>query len=33
MNHGLVRCISRQTYGIVSRVGKLDSETIKPLED
>jgi len=26
-------CISRQTYGIVSRVGKLDSETIKPLED
>ena len=26
-------CISRQTYGIVSRVGKIDSETIKPLED
>jgi glycosyltransferase involved in cell wall biosynthesis len=26
-------CISRQTYGIVSRVGKLESETIKPLED
>ena len=26
-------CISRQTYGIVSRVGNLDSETIKPLED
>ena len=26
-------CISKQTYGIVSRVGKIDSETIKPLED
>ena len=26
-------CISRQTYGIVNRVGKLNSETIKPLED
>ena len=26
-------CISRQTYGIVSRVGSIDSETIKPLED
>ena len=26
-------CISRQTYGIVSRVGNIDSETIKPLED
>ena len=26
-------CISRQTYGIVSRVGNLDSETIKPLEE
>ena len=26
-------CISRQTYGIVSRVGKIDSNTIKPLED
>ena len=26
-------CISRQTYGIVSRLGKIDSETIKPLED
>ena len=26
-------CISRQTYGIVSRVGKIDSDTIKPLED
>ena len=26
-------CISRQTYGIVSRVGGIDSETIKPLED
>ena len=26
-------CISRQTYGIVSRVGDIDSETIKPLED
>ena len=26
-------CISRQTYGIVSRVGKIDSETIKPLEE
>jgi len=26
-------CISRQTYGIVSRVGQIDSETIKPLED
>ena len=26
-------CISRQTYGIVSRVGKLESETIKTLED
>jgi glycosyltransferase involved in cell wall biosynthesis len=26
-------CISRQTYGIVNRVGKIDSETIKPLED
>ncbi len=26
-------CISRQTYGIVSRLGKLDSETITPLED
>ena len=26
-------CISRQTYGIVSRVGKLDSTTITPLED
>jgi glycosyltransferase involved in cell wall biosynthesis len=26
-------CISRQTYGIVNRVGKLESETIKPLED
>ena len=26
-------CISRQTYGIVSRVGKIDSETIQPLED
>jgi len=26
-------CISRQTYGIVSRVGKIESETIKPLED
>ena len=23
-------CISRQTYGIVSRVGNIDSETIKP---
>jgi glycosyltransferase involved in cell wall biosynthesis len=26
-------CISRQTYGIVSRVGNIDSETIKTLED
>jgi len=26
-------CISRQTYGIVSRVGSIDSETIKPLEE
>jgi len=26
-------CISKQTYGIVSRVGNIDSETIKPLED
>ena len=26
-------CISRQTYGIVSRVGNIDSETIQPLED
>jgi len=26
-------CISKQTYGIVSRVGKIDSETIKPLKD
>jgi glycosyltransferase involved in cell wall biosynthesis len=26
-------CISKQTYGIVNRVGKIDSETIKPLED
>ena len=26
-------CISRQTYGIVSRVGNIDSETIKPLEE
>ena len=26
-------CISRQTYGIVKRVGALESETIKPLED
>ena len=26
-------CISRQTYGIVSRVGKIDSPTITPLED
>ena len=26
-------CISRQTYGIVSRVGNIDSNTIKPLED
>jgi len=26
-------CISRQTYGIVDRVGAIDSETIKPLED
>jgi len=26
-------CISRQTYGIVNRVGKIDSETIKTLED
>jgi glycosyltransferase involved in cell wall biosynthesis len=26
-------CISRQTYGIVNRVGKIESETIKPLED
>ena len=26
-------CISKQTYGIVSRVGKIDSETIQPLED
>jgi len=26
-------CISKQTYGIVSRVGKIDSETIEPLED
>ena len=26
-------CISKQTYGIVSRVGSIDSETIKPLED
>ena len=26
-------CISRQTYGIVSRVGNIESETIKPLED
>jgi len=26
-------CISRQTYGIVNRVGNIDSETIKPLED
>jgi glycosyltransferase involved in cell wall biosynthesis len=26
-------CISRQTYGIVKRVGSIDSETIKPLED
>ena len=28
-----IGCISRQTYGIVNRVGKIDSETIKPLED
>ena len=26
-------CISRQTYGIVSRVGNIESETIKTLED
>jgi glycosyltransferase involved in cell wall biosynthesis len=26
-------CISRQTYGIVKRVGSIDSTTIKPLED
>ena len=26
-------CISRQTYGIVSRIGKIDSPTITPLED
>ena len=26
-------CISKQTYGIVSRVGSIDSNTIKPLED
>jgi len=26
-------CISRQTYGIVNRVGKIESPTIKPLED
>ena len=26
-------CISRQTYGIVNRVGNIDSETIQPLED
>ena len=26
-------CISRQTYGIVSRVGKIDSETIKKRVD
>jgi len=26
-------CISKQTYGIVSRVGNIDSETIKTLED
>jgi len=26
-------CISRQTYGIVNRVGKIDSSTITPLED
>jgi glycosyltransferase involved in cell wall biosynthesis len=26
-------CISRQTYGIVSRVGKIDSSTITPLKD
>ena len=26
-------CISKQTYGIVNRVGKIESETIKPLEN
>jgi glycosyltransferase involved in cell wall biosynthesis len=26
-------CISKQTYGIVKRVGAIDSSTIKPLED
>ena len=26
-------CISRQTYGIVSRVGKIQTDTSKPLED
>jgi glycosyltransferase involved in cell wall biosynthesis len=26
-------CISKQTYGIVNRVGKIESPTIKPLED
>ena len=26
-------CISKQTYGIVSRVGKIDSPTITPLQD
>lgn len=28
-----IGCISRQTYGITSRVGKIDSSTIEPLKD
>jgi hypothetical protein len=28
-----IGCISKQTYGIVKRLGSIDSETIKPLED